>query len=301
MNNEDLIIKWLDGKLSAAELKAFQQQPEYASYEKIYNAATYFKAPKINTLEQYTNFKLKLAKENTATKSITLPKILFRIAAIFIVGFGLYFTLLYENLNKVNSLASEHKIITLPDNSQVTLNAVSTIKYNEKSWDKKRKLTLEGEAFFNVAKGATFKVKTEIGTVSVLGTQFNVNQRGNLFEVQCFEGVVNVEINSKNVKLHKGETIRLFEKKWLKGKTSLTKPTWVNGISSFISIPYYEVLAEFERQLGVTIALENVAIEKLFTGSFVHNNAELALKSITQPFKLSYNITNKNVKIFKHE
>ena len=301
MNKEDLLIKWLDGELTAAELDMFKQQPEYASYERLYKNAIHFKSPKVNKEQQYSNFQLKLTKENTTPKFIKSYRFLLRIAAIFVIGLGLYFTLFNEDLVKVNTLVSQHTNVTLPDNSEVIINAASTVKYNEEDWDKKRKLTLEGEAFFKVAKGAKFEVKTELGIVTVLGTQFNVKQRDKLFEVQCFEGLVNVRIGSRNVKLNTGETIRFFKKKLIKGKTSITKPSWIDGKSSFESVPYHEVLAEFERQFGLIIIIENVDRDKLFTGSFVHNNKELALKSITQPFKLSYDINNKNVKIFKHE
>ncbi len=302
MNKEDVLIKWMDGELTAEELELFQQQPEYASYKKLYKNALYFKSPKINKEKQLAYFKLRLEKENNfTTKYITPYKFLLRIAAIFVISFGLYFTLMNEGLTKVNTLAAQHTNVTLPDNSEVTINAASLVKYNKEDWNKKRKLTLEGEAFFKVAKGAKFVVNTKMGIVTVLGTQFNIKQRNKLFEVQCFEGLVNVEIGKTNIKLQAGETIRFINNKLTEGKISLTKPSWIDGKSSFKSIPYYEVIAEFERQFGVIIVIENVDRDKLFTGSFVHDNKELALKSITQPFKLSYDIDNKNVKLFKHE
>ncbi|MBN4085167.1 FecR domain-containing protein [Flavobacteriaceae bacterium AH-315-B10] len=302
MNKEDLLIKWMDGELTDGELSLFQQQPEYASYEKLYKNATYFKSPKVNKEEQFDNFKLRLKKENNFTaKYITPYNFLLRIAAIFVIGFGLYFTLINEDLTKVNTLVSESTNIILPDYSQVTINAASLIKYNDDNWSEKRNLSLEGEAFFKVSKGSVFVVKTKLGNITVLGTQFNVKQRGKLLEVQCYEGLVNVEISKTNIKLKAGETIRFINNKLIEGKTSLTKPSWIDGKSSFKSIPFYEVLAEFERQFGVSIVLDNFDNKKLFTGSFVNDNKELALKSITQPFKLSYDLNSENIKIFEDE
>lgn len=302
MNKEDLLIKWMDGELNDVELTSFKQLPEYDSYEKLYKNAIYFKNPKINKEQQFANFKLRLEKENNFTTKYIKPyKFLLRIAAIFVISFGLYFTLMNEDLTKVNTLAAQHTNVTLPDNSEVTVNAASIVKYNKENWNKKRQLTLEGEAFFKVAKGAKFVVNTKMGIVTVLGTQFNIKQRNKLFEVQCFEGLVNVEIGKTNIKLQAGETIRFINNKLTEGQTNQTKPSWIDGKSNFKSIPYYEVIAEFERQFGVIIVFDNVDRDKLFTGSFVHDNKELALKSITQPFKLSYDINNKNVKLFKHE
>ena len=301
MDKEDLLIKWLDGELNDAELAAFKQLPEYASYKKLYDNASYFKSPVVDKQKQYANFKSLLEKETAAPTSKTSIKYFLRIAAVFLIGFGLYFTVLKEDLVNVNTLVAQHTTIDLPDDSEILINADSKIKYNEKRWDKKRVLTLDGEAFFKVAKGRKFDVKTDLGTVSVLGTQFNVKQRGNLLEVKCFEGLVSVTINNSDVKLPAGNTLRLINRKFIKGKTTQLKPSWIDGKSTFDSIPYYEVLDEFERQFDVDIVLSNFDKHKTFTGSFTNDNIELALKSITQPFKLSYDINDNQIRIFKHE
>lgn len=302
MDKEDLLIKWLDGEMNDAELASFKQFPEYASYKKLNENAAYFKSPIVNKEEQYANFKSLIEKENkTAPKKNTSFKFLMRIAAVLVVGLGLYFTVLKEDLVKVNTLVAEQTNFNLPDNSEIIINADSKIKYNEKEWAKKRKLTLDGEAFFKVAKGEKFDVKTDLGTITVLGTQFNVKQRGKLLEVQCFEGLVSVDIGKSTIKLPAGNTLRLFKNKLIEGKTSHTKPFWIEGKSTFESIPYFEVIAEFERQFDVTIDLSNFDEQKIFTGSFVNDNKELALKSITQPFKLSYDINKEQIRIFKNE
>ena len=74
----------------------------------------------------------------------------------------------------------------------------------------KRDLTLEGEAYFKVQKGQTFSVNTTDGVVKVLGTHFNVKQRNNYFEVNCYEGLVSVTYNNETVKLPPGKTFRLI-------------------------------------------------------------------------------------------
>ena len=302
MDKEDLIIKWLDGELSDAELASFKKHPEYESYRKLYENASYFKSPIIDKEKQHANFKSLLEKEEkSTTKSNTSLKFLMRIAAVLVVGLGLYFTVFKEDLIKVNTQLAQQTNVNLPDDSEIIVNADSKIKYNEKKWDKKRVINLDGEAYFKVAKGKKFDVNTNLGKISVLGTQFNVRQRGKLLEVKCFEGLVSVDIGKSKIKLSAGKTIRLLDDKITQGKTKLSKPSWVDGKSIFESIPYYQVIAEFERQFNVTIVLSNFDEKKIFTGSFVNDNIELALKSITQPFKLSYDINNDQIRIFKNE
>ncbi|MCH7784031.1 MAG: FecR family protein [Bacteroidetes bacterium] len=301
MNKENLLVKWLEGDLNDVELKEFLRLENYKSYKKLYLYAHHFKSPLVDKQKEYARFKSKTIDTISLQEDLNWWRPMLKIAAIFVLGLGIYLTFFNQELTKVKTSAAEQTNILLPYYSDVVINAASFIKYDEKGWDKKRKVFLQGEAFFKVAKGVTFEVKTDLGIVTVLGTQFNVKQRGKLFEVQCFEGLVNVKINKSDLMLRAGETVRFFEKKIIMGITSLTHPSWVDGKSIFESILYSEVLAEFERQFDVTIVTENVDAEKLFTGSFTNNNMELALKSITQPFKLTYNIDNKNVKIFKFD
>ena len=44
--------------------------------------------------------------------------------------------------------------------------------------------------------------------------------------------------------------------------------------------------AELERQYSIKIVLDEVSPEILFTGGFIHNNMDNALKSVTQPLNL---------------
>ncbi|MGB5370802.1 MAG: DUF4974 domain-containing protein, partial [Flavobacteriaceae bacterium] len=59
-------------------------------------------------------------------------------------------------------------------------------------------------------------------------------------------------------------------------------------VSDFQRLNVAEVFAELERQYGVTVTLENVDGKRLFTGGFVHDNLDNALKSITVPLDLDY-------------
>lgn len=302
MDKEILLTKWLDGELSDTELTLLKQLPEYPSYKKLYENAAFFKSPVLNKEKQYINFKTRLKKEKKPASNLNASfKIFMRIAAILVVGLGLYFTTLKEDLVKVNTLIAQQTKHNLPDNSEIFVNADSKIKYNQKDWGEKRKVNLDGEAFFVVAKGEKFEVETDQGTVTVLGTKFNVKQRGKLFEVQCYEGLVKVEVNEFNIKLPAGNSLRLLGNKITKGKTNLTKPSWIGGKSTFESTPLYAVIEEFERQFGVSIVLNTFDKQKVFTGSFVHDDIELALKAITQPFKLNYIINKDHIRIFKNE
>ena len=94
----------------------------------------------------------------------------------------------------------ETKMITLPDNSQVVLQANSQLKVSKK-WKEEgiRKVWLEGEAFFSVTKIAAetpikFEVQTDDFTVEVVGTEFDVLNRSNNKRVVLQEGKVRLRL-----------------------------------------------------------------------------------------------------------
>ena len=289
MNKESLIQKWLDNSLNDDELKAFKSLEDYDALMQLSNGLSQFKAPEYNTSEELETVMSKLSDKD-APRKLNFIKPLMRIAAALIIGFGaLYYTMTLDT--KIHTDLAEHTTIHLPDQSEVTLNAESSLVYNERNWDEDRSLKLEGEGFFKVAKGKTFDVNTNAGVVSVLGTQFNVKQRNNIFEVICFEGLVAVTYNNTQTKLYPGDTFLLVNgKQIVNEKEEKQQPTWITGESSFRSIPLGEVIDELERQYGVQMVFEKDLIntKTFFTGRFTHKNLDIALKSITLPLHLEY-------------
>lgn len=293
MKKETLIQKWLDKDLSATELDAFMQLDEAEDYMKIAETAKHFKAPLFPTDELYARLQPKLANSQKTSLFSTLMKI----AAVFVIGFGAYFAFFSATQTTVKTIAGTTEKVVLPDGSKVLLNAVSTIYYDKNSWDEERKVHLQGEAFFKVEKGERFDVQTPAGTITVVGTQFNVKQRKDYFEVTCYEGRVRVTTPTKTVMLDRGERFRSVDLAPHLATTQKPAPTWISDVSSFQSVPFQEVIAEFERQFDLKINLKSRTFDtsQLFTGSFAHDNVERALQSITVPFNLTYVLNDKVV------
>jgi ferric-dicitrate binding protein FerR (iron transport regulator) len=295
MNREELISKWLDNNLNNQELKAFKNLEDYDDLVKLNNSLKGFKAANYNTSEALENVLSAIkTRRQTATHWF---KPLMRVAAILAVCFSLYYFATSLD-TKITTEYAQKTTITLPDASRVSLNAKSYLVFNKKEWKHEREVELYGEAFFNVAKGSSFKVKTASGTVTVYGTQFNVKQRDNYFEVICYEGIVGVTHNTIETKLKPGDSFLIIDGKTIaKEKENRTMPSWLNNASTFRSLPYKTVINEFEIQYNVKVTLIGIDSTQLFTGSFAHDNIDLALKSITLPLHATYNKSNNTITI----
>ena len=149
---ENYLAKWLNNDLSEEELAVFKKSAEYASYEKLMKVSGTLEAPDFDmdkALNDLNNNKLnkdvKVIRMNPMRK---LWRIAAAIAVIFVASY-FYISTLDES---VSTQYSERNEVRLPDNSEIILNADSRITYSEKNLDKERNISLEGEAFFKVAK-----------------------------------------------------------------------------------------------------------------------------------------------------
>lgn len=295
MEREDLIKKWLDNNLSSQELEAFKQLKDFDELTRLDAALQQYKPQEFEDDKELE--RLNLALKTKSKKQNNWLKPFMRVAAILAICVGAYYYTTTLDTNIATEFAQKESIV-LPDNSQVKLNAKSTLAFNKNSWEDSRNLDLIGEAYFKVAKGSKFTVHTSAGNISVLGTEFNINNRNNLFEVICYEGSVKVEHNKTSRVLKPGESFLILDNKLVeRQKTNDTIPLWVNNESYFESIPYTQVIAEFERQYNVTFSVNNIDTNEVFTGGFAHNNLDIALQAITIPLNLAYTKNNNKISL----
>ena len=299
MEKEILIKKWLNDELNATEKEAFSKLDDAEINQAIVGNAAYFKASNFSEVEDFEAFKKRYTSHKKPVKKLYWLNPLLKIASVLVIAFGLYFALFHNPVTQAETAAGEKITVALPDASQVVLNALSKIEYTPKKWDVERTVQLDGEAYFKVAKGMKFDVITESGIVTVVGTQFNVKQRPNFFEVKCFEGAVQVVSDTLERLLRPGQTFRILNQKFSEGTTTANTPTWATDMSDFESVPFKEVLAEMERQYNIIIRSKNVNVDRLFTGGFVHDDLENALISITQPMNMTYELSSSNQVIIR--
>ena len=208
----------------------------------------------------------------------------FRMAGIVIVTLlANYFYQQYRedhaqvSMNTISVPAGQRANITLPDGTNVWLNARTTLQYPSSFNRRQRSVTLNGEAYFDVSKDKKrpFVVQTSNYNIEVLGTKFNVDAYDGQaeFETALMQG--SVKINSQ---LHPEQTVTLSpeQRAYLKnGKLHVTAVNdydpyrWKEGLICFKNEPFIKIMKEFEKCYGIKIIINNNEVLKYnFTGKF---------------------------------
>ncbi|MBC3845629.1 FecR family protein [Winogradskyella echinorum] len=293
MEKEYLVKKWLNNDLSEAEAKSFEALDDANLYNEIIEEAQLYSGNKNAKVAPFNELESLLTTEKKVI-SINWMKTISSIAAALLVGFAVFSILNKDTIETFGTEYAQNKIITLPDNSIVNLNQFSQLEYNSSKWDEARTLNLSGEAYFDVEKGKRFDVKTDQGTVSVLGTEFNVVSRDSLFKVTCYEGLVSVNYDNTEIKVPAGTEFVLKAGKSTKTDIVIAEPYWIKNMSVFDNVIITDVFSELEKRYNIKV-IYNSDVKLYFNGAFEHNNLENALKSVTQPLNLTFKLSEKEV------
>jgi transmembrane sensor len=167
----------------------------------------------------------------------------------------------------------EKSILTLPDGTEVWLNANSRLICHQFS-KTERKVELTGEAYFHVSKHpqSIFHVQTAHCTVEVKGTKFNVMAypKLNRDEVTLLEGSVAVAIGGTKTLIDPGQMLVVQDHQLTK-KTVETASmiAWVSNKFDFKDIPLSELIMRLENWYDVDIKLINKTGKEVnFSGTF---------------------------------
>lgn len=293
---DTLYARWLDGELSAEEIKSLKASGEWIELEELLKATKDIDLPAYD--KQAALDKLMSDKGANAiihkpeAHRIKMSTILSAAASLLLLLGALFF--LREEAPDAKAEHGEIVTHVLQDNSKVTLNDGSSIVYDENNWATTRLIKLTGEALFEVEKGSRFTVETINGTVEVLGTAFNVRAWDSNLYVECYHGKVRVSANGENTELTQLQSVNIVEGKMGNIEPINNEiPLWSSGSSKFKEENLNSVFSELERQYDIKV--DRPSSLRKFTGIFSHKDLDTALQQITKPMGLKYS-TNKNSK-----
>jgi ferric-dicitrate binding protein FerR (iron transport regulator) len=267
---------------------------EMNSEDKILKMASGFVPPKGRQQKEILDAVLTKIEGNTPSRKIGFIRYLQAAAAVLILLALIKVIPNIISAQQVKTKFAEQNEIVLPDGSDVVLNADSKIEWNKKKFINKRYLSLYGEAYFDVKKGAEFIIETKNGKVEILGTQLNVFSRGDDFWVSCISGKVRVSSNQQQQIIYPGEWVKLNDSELVKSKSEsiLSTALWKEGVCHFEQTKLNAIFAELERQFDIKIQFTGDG-ERKATIDFSNRNLQEALDVVCIPMELNYEVTNK--------
>jgi ferric-dicitrate binding protein FerR (iron transport regulator) len=204
--------------------------------------------------------------------------------------------------------AGQRVNLLLPDGTKVWLNARTTLKYPVSFNDKERAMELNGEAYFEVAKDRKrpFIVNTDKGSVTALGTTFNVEAytSGNEFTTTLMSGIVRIipknnpaaplVLTSEQKAVWTGDSLRV------EAIDDYTVYRWVEGLICFRNESIPAIMKELEKYYGVRIHVKSQQIKPYsYTGKFRHTDGiDYALRVLQKDVGFNYARDDENQIIY---
>ena len=296
--DDTFLARWLANELTEEEKIRFEASAEYHDYVQIVENADLLEAPSFDAAKVLQAIQEEKQQATPKTRRLT-HTVWYAAAAVVLLFVG--FTYFFANTDTIiETDYGNQQVVTLPDGSEVFLNARSAVTFNKDTWAENRQISLVGEAYFNVKKGKKFVVTTNTGTVEVLGTAFNVLTDKNLLEVKCHEGKVKVSsLNNASVILTKGDAFTFINEEERSWNFNTNELTWRDGESNFKEIPLATVIAALQDQYEIKFISENIDTAQRFTGTFSHKNLKLALRTVFVPMEISYTFKDEKVIVLK--
>lgn len=210
---------------------------------------------------------------------------------------------------EVSTGHGETKEVVLPDGSITVLNACSHLSYPAKFEGNERAITLDGEAYFNIAKNEAqpFIIVTENFNVRVLGTIFNVKayKTDEIQSVNVESGKVQIDMPEAMARLLGKEQLNINTQKnsHIKEQSEYNDiATWRTGTLRFSSTPIEDVAKQLERVYSCRITFEHgQQFENTISGEHDNESLEEVLESIrlTSGIKWKANKTISEIVLYK--
>ncbi|WP_256003997.1 FecR family protein [Pedobacter deserti] len=187
-----------------------------------------------------------------------------------------------DNLNTLSTEKGQTYRLRLPDGSNVWLNAASSITYTAGLVESgKRRVTLEGEAFFDVAKDKAhpFVVQSNGHQVEVLGTRFNINSYSDepVKATTLMEGSIRVLWGASEKTIVPGQQALIQDGSIKVAKVNAADfADWTKGEFNFDQVNFKVAMRKIARWYDVDVSFDESIPENLYTGGWISRDKKLS-------------------------
>jgi len=316
------LLKYLKGELSqqdASEVESWasetsENENTLVSLAKVFNLG--------QLARQYSQKEVEAAWRKTCAKAGVEPSYaqrrkmrsswIFRgMAAAIVLLLVANMVLLFNTKTQVNAdkaivlTSQQGKFVkyTLPDSTVVTLNHNSTLEFPLAFNGDERRVKLNGEGYFDVARDEERPFIVETGKeiqIKVLGTEFNLQSfsSDDIVQVALISG--SVEISRNGVEdfsyiMHPSERFTCNVSDWemkVETLTGITGVEWMSNKLVFMDTTLKEVARQISNHFGVHMTIDDENLNTIrFSGSFDNRDLGTVLSYMEQTCGIKTMIT----------
>ena len=207
----------------------------------------------------------------------------------------------YINNTLTNPKGSKVIDITLSDGSRIWLNAGSSLTYPVAFVGNERKVSIIGEAYFEVMKDKKRPFKVDIsgkGEVEVLGTHFNINaydDEANI-KVTLLEGSLKVN----NTLIEPGQQVQASDKVKIIENVDLEEViAWKNDMFIFNNQDIKTIMHQISRWYDLEIIYQVNNSKKTYSGMVSRNNKISKVLMILEKAGIKFKIEERKLTIME--
>jgi ferric-dicitrate binding protein FerR (iron transport regulator) len=240
-------------------------------------------------------------KKECQRRSMTAVFSILAAIILFFAGFASS-TLWKETIKEITLITADDNIgeFVLPDGTKVWLNERSRLSYADQFSKKERRVSLSGEAFFEVRKETERPFKVIMGNldVEVLGTSFGAScyKRDTKEEVILKSGSVKVSCEDSNVPITLKPNERLtyspFDGNICVDTIDVANEyRWYERYLSFDNARFGDILANIEHRYRVHVKpLTSVSMDKRLSITIIHEPLEVIMDVMSTLLPIRYEI-----------
>ncbi len=235
-------------------------------------------------------------------------------AVLLVAGVAVKTVSLAERLERpvvVYTDLGERSQVELPDGTKVWLNSSSRVEYRTPLFSRERRVTMTGEAYFEVEhdSASPFIVSSGGLDVKVLGTKFNIrndNARHCVTTV-LLEGAVAASVSGSedySVRLRPSQMLVFDTRtKYMQlhnCEAAGNSIDWIEGHFRFEQNTFEEIVAELERYYNVTVRFMDDSLRKeRFSGDFHLEDGIYHIMSVLQlTYKFHYKVNCEDIELY---
>jgi transmembrane sensor len=334
MHNVDFekIARYLSDEMERDELQEFRQElsqnsalkTELEFIEKVWvdmkpETSDSIQA-EINTDDAWENLSGRLEKDGLVPSqsrfAAAFPgwlKIAATILLFVSLGIATWFIAGIRSDDQLLTLATDDADVTLvqklTDGSVVYMASNSVISFSREFEKQQRKISMSGEAFFDVSHNPAqpFYVETALAGIEVLGTSFNVKELGaNSMEIFVETGKVKVNLRGNDGRyfiLEQGELLEI--KNGTAGKTYAAdtyNTAWRRNHMQFKDETLENIISVLNQNFPVKMMVENPELnERKLTVTFYNTSPEIIGDLIAISLDIDHVTSDDNVITFRNK